>query len=141
MTVGVGDERPGKTKDPRIAGERSRSQLRQLPVKAWRKVVADLADLLLDEVVVVEQPFGSRHHSSATFELRGARPVCREKDFCVVLQSDAQRQDSRRSIGHRLSGSQALGMLLQPFDPEEFFADRRRVLPNVRYWSRSEGRH
>jgi hypothetical protein len=65
MTVGVGDESPGEAQDPRIAGERSGGQFGQLSAKAWPQVVADFADLLFDEVVVVEQPFRSRNYSSA----------------------------------------------------------------------------
>ena len=55
-----GRQKPRRAEHARISGERTVSELRQLPVIARRQVVADLADLLLDEMIVVEQPFGRR---------------------------------------------------------------------------------
>ena len=63
--VGVRDEGPGEAEHARIAGERPVGELGQLAVVARRQVVADLADLLFDEVVVVEQPFGGRRDGPA----------------------------------------------------------------------------
>jgi hypothetical protein len=60
--VGMRDEGPGHAENPRIPGERPACELRQLAVVAWRQIVADLADLLFDEVVVVEQPLGGRRN-------------------------------------------------------------------------------
>jgi len=63
--VGVSDEGPCHAEHPRKAGERTSGQLRQLPVVAGRQIVADLADLLFDEVIVVEQPLGGRSDRTA----------------------------------------------------------------------------
>ncbi len=53
MTVGMGHECPGQAEDAGIAHKRPVSQLGQLTVEAWRQVVANFADLRLDQVVVV----------------------------------------------------------------------------------------
>jgi len=58
MAVGVGDERPGQAEDPRVSGERSVQQLGQLAVETGREVDADLANLLLDHVKIIDQPVG-----------------------------------------------------------------------------------
>ena len=56
--VRMGDKGPGHAEDARIAGEGPGRELRQLTVVARRQVGANFADLLFDDVVVVEQPFG-----------------------------------------------------------------------------------
>ena len=53
---GVGDKRDGELVHPGIAGERAAGELRQLPVVAARQALPYLADVLLDHVVVVQQP-------------------------------------------------------------------------------------
>ena len=53
---GVRDQGDGQLVDPRVAGQRAAGQLGQLAVVAARQALADLADVLLDHVVVVEQP-------------------------------------------------------------------------------------
>ena len=58
--VRVRDEGPGQPVDARISLQLSRGQLGQLPIEARRKVLLDLADLLFDDVEVVEQPLGGR---------------------------------------------------------------------------------
>ena len=62
----MGDEGPGQAENARITGERSGGEFRQLPIIASRQIRADLADLLFDEVVIVDQPF-SRGRDCATF--------------------------------------------------------------------------
>ncbi len=60
MAVGMGDKGPGYSEHPRIAGELSFGQLRQLAIIAVGLIIPDRADLRLDEVIVVEQPFCCR---------------------------------------------------------------------------------
>ena len=52
--ISVGNKRPGHTEHARIALKRSIPQLGQQSIEARRKILADLADLLFDEVVVIE---------------------------------------------------------------------------------------
>ncbi len=68
MAVGVGDECPGHFEDARISGKRSSGQFRQLPVVAGSEIVADFADMFLDEMVVVEKPFGGRDNRAPVFQ-------------------------------------------------------------------------
>ena len=95
VAVGVRDEGPGEAEHARIAGERARGQFRQLAVVAGRQVVADLADLLLDQVVVVEQPFGRRHDTAAAFQFGGAGAIGGEQHGGVVVEPPVQRKHAR----------------------------------------------
>ena len=70
--VGVRDECPGDAEHARKSGERSVGELGQLAIEARRQVLADLADLFFDHVVVVEHPLGGRR-DAATFVHRAAR--------------------------------------------------------------------
>jgi hypothetical protein len=75
MAIRVGDEGPGKTKYPGIASEWPLSEFRQLAIVAGRQVISNLANLLLDEVIIVEQPFRGRSHTSAALEFHGTSPL------------------------------------------------------------------
>jgi hypothetical protein len=85
VAVSVGDEGPGKAEYPWITGERPLSQFRQLAIIAGRQVILNLAGLLLDEVIIVEQPFCSRNHTSAALELCGTRPIGSEQNRGMSL--------------------------------------------------------
>ncbi|MNT07853.1 hypothetical protein D3C72_1425720 [compost metagenome] len=54
VAVSVGDKGPGQPEDARIASEWPVGELGQLAIVAGGQVVPDLADLLLDDVIVVE---------------------------------------------------------------------------------------
>jgi hypothetical protein len=123
------DESPGDAEDPRIAGERSVGQLRQLPVIAGRQIVADLADLLLDEVIVVEQPLGGRRDRPALPDRAGDGAIGVEQDRFVLLHPHGERPPAPRARGDRLRRCEALGMLLETLDAEELLADRLFVVP------------
>ena len=53
----MGDQLAREQVDPWVALQRTISQLRQLEVILARQVLADVPDLVLDDVVVVAQPF------------------------------------------------------------------------------------
>ena len=53
---GVCDQLARERVDARVSGERTVGELRQLEVVLSRKVLANLADLILDDVMVVAQP-------------------------------------------------------------------------------------
>ena len=129
MAVTVGDEGPGKAEYPRITGEWSLSQFRQLAVIAGGQVIPNLADLLLDEVIIVEQPFGSRNHASAALQLQGARAIDCKQHRGIVVESGVQGQDNWRSRRHRLRGSEAFRVLLKPLDAKKLLPHRRLVVP------------
>ena len=116
--VGVGDERPGDTEDPRIAGQRTAAQLRQLTIISRRQVGADLTDLFFDEMVVVEEPFRGRRDRPALGGRLGDAAIGLEQDL-LVLPQPVDETSPRRAFGvDGLAGRQALGMLLEPLDAE-----------------------
>ncbi len=63
--VGVGDVGPREPQHPRIAGEMASGQLGELAVVVRRQVVVDLAELLVDDVEVVDEPLGGRRDRRA----------------------------------------------------------------------------
>ena len=73
--VGVGDERPGNAEHTRITGKRTFAQFRQGAVIAGRQIVLDLANLLVDDIKIVEHPFGRG--------LDGAAGGCRMRDGAI----------------------------------------------------------
>ena len=89
--VRVRDVRPGEAEDPRIAREVAVGQLRKLAVVVGRQVVADLAELLVDDVEVVDEPFGRRRDRA--FVLDGPRegPVRLEQDPAVLGDARTDR--------------------------------------------------
>ncbi len=88
MAVRVGDVGPGQAQYPRVTGERAVRELRQLPVVAGRQVVADLADLRVDEVIVVEQPFCGGHHRAFARQRPAPLPG-RRRAATAALPSEA----------------------------------------------------
>jgi hypothetical protein len=130
--VGVRDEGPGHAEDARIAGEGPAGELRQLAVVAGRQIVADLADLLVDQVEVVDQPFGRRRHGPALADRGGEGAVRLEQGRLVVLQPCGERPAGDRLRGDGLSLRETLGVLLEALGAEELLADRLFAIPRYR---------
>ena len=82
--VRVGDVRPGEAQDPRIALEVALGQLRQLAVVVRRQVVADLAQLLVDDGEVVDEPLGRRGDPAFVLDRPGQDAVRLEQDAAVL---------------------------------------------------------
>jgi len=125
----MGDKGPRHAEHPREARERSGGELRELPVVAGRQIVANLADLLFDEVEVVEQPLGGRRDCAAFADRFRDGAIRFEQNRLVVLQSRGKRSPPRRPRGDGLGRRKALGMLLEALDTEELLADRFLVIP------------
>ena len=125
----MGDEGPGNAEDTGIAGKRAAAQLGKLAVVAGRQVGADFADLLLDEMVVVEQPFRGGCDRPALVGRLGDAAVGVQQHALVVCQAIDERFDGRRRGGNGLVCGEAFGVLLQPFDAEELAADGIFVIP------------
>jgi hypothetical protein len=64
-------------------------EFRQLTIEARRQVLADLADLLLDDVIIVEHPLGRRRDAAAFVHRAGDRAIRREQNLLVVSQARA----------------------------------------------------
>src|SRR5947209_4650322 len=133
------NEGPRDPEHPRISSERSVGQLRQLPIVAGRQIVTNFADLLFDEVIIVEQPLGGRRHRVPLAGRASDGAICFEENRLVVLQPHREGSAGNRSRGNLLGRGEALGMLLQTFDAEEFLADGVFGLPRGGGWTWPEG--
>ena len=94
VAVGVRDERPGQTEDSRVPGERPARELRQQAIEAARQVVADLADLLFDDVEVVDEPLGRRRDGPLLAD-RVADRTIRGEQHATVVAEPSSREDGR----------------------------------------------
>ena len=119
----MGDEGPGQAEDPRIAGQRPLRQLRQLAIETRGKIASDLADLVLDDVEIVDQPFGRRRDRIIVAGRGDDGAIGRQQDPAVVAQPRRQRPAGNRPRRDPLSGGEAFGMLLETLDAEELGAD------------------
>jgi hypothetical protein len=84
QTVGMRNVSPCDGEDPGVACERTILEFRKLPVVAGREVGADLLQVLLHQMVVVEQPLCGRCDQAAPMDSLRAGPVCREKHLPVI---------------------------------------------------------
>ncbi len=122
-TVGVGDERPGESEHSRISGQRALRELGQLPIVAGRQVVPDLADLGLDDVVVVDQPLRGRRDRVPLGDRPRDGAMGLEQRAAVVVQARGQLPHGDRPGRHALCGGQALGVLLESLGAEDLGAN------------------
>ncbi len=122
--VRVGDEGPRDPEDLWISGEVSVGEFRQLIIIARRQIAPDLADLLFDEMKIVEQPFGGRREGVPVARGIGNDSVGLGEDLCVLGKPPRYRP-AGGGTGHNLLGcSQALCMGLKTLDAEKLRADR-----------------
>ena len=121
--VAMGDERPRDPEHARVAGERPLAQLRQLAIVGLGQVGADFADLLLDEMEIVQEPFRGGRPRLAFDRGRGDLAIGRQQHAFVVAQAGDQRLAGGLAAVDRLVGRQAVGVLLEAFDAEQLAAD------------------
>ena len=112
-TVRVRDERPRNAEHARIPGERTDAELGQLPVVARRQVVTHLANLFVDEIVIVEQPFGRRRDRLVHRRGCGGRFIRVHQTARVVLEPRGQRRPGASTGQDVLRARQAPRMLHQ----------------------------
>ena len=87
-------------------------------------------DLLLDQVKVIEQPFGGRGDAAGRIYGEG-RPVEGSEDVLVLPQT--AQQPVRTSLGDdRLTGRERLGMARELLDAEHICPQRRLVRVRAR---------
>ncbi|MCY1519163.1 hypothetical protein D9M68_539080 [compost metagenome] len=125
--VGVRHIGPRNAVHARQPRQRRRDELGQACVVAARHAVMDLLELRLDEVEVVEQPFGCRRHIAPA-----------QRDQRDVVEGGAQRLevlvDTRKEgrafaravvfVFHHLGTGQAVAVLFETLGAEEFGANR-----------------
>jgi hypothetical protein len=130
--IRVGDEGPGHAENARIEGERAVGQLGQLPVIAGRQIRADVVDLPLDQVVVVQQPQAGRRDCAALVRDKGDGGVRLQQRGRVVREPPGKRMPLDRRRGHGLGSGQAASMRLEALDTEQLLADDALSLPKRR---------
>ena len=121
--VRMGDEGPGQAEDAGIAGQRPVRQLGQLAIEARGKIAPDLADLVLDDVEIVDQPFGRRRDRIVVAGRRDDGAIGGQQNPAVVAQPRRQRPAGNGPRRDALGGGKAFGMLLETLDAEELGAD------------------
>ena len=90
-TVGMGDKSPRDPEHPRISGERAVQQFRELPVVAERQIGADFADLLFNQMIIVDQPFRRRRDCVPLVDGRRAPSIGVQQRCGIVGKPLGQR--------------------------------------------------
>ena len=129
VAVGVGHEGPGDAKHPRVSHEGSARELWQLPVEARRQILADVADLRFNEMVIVEQPFRGRSDGALFAHRPSDGAIGREQHGFVVAQPCAERWATYRLRCDLLCDGEAGRMLLETLDAEELCAQELVIVP------------
>jgi len=80
-------ERPRDSVDARIAGERPLDELGQLSIESRRQVVANLAQLFVHDVEVVDEPFRRRRDRALLTDGVGDHSIRLSKHTPVVLDA------------------------------------------------------
>jgi hypothetical protein len=110
-------------------------ELGQLPVVVGRQVVADLAELLLDDMEVVDQPFRRRRDRSFVADGLGQRPIGLEQDPPVLGHPFRDGVTRLRLAGDPLGGREGFAVLLQPLDAEKLGDDGFAVVSLTAHWT------
>jgi hypothetical protein len=102
---------------PHRAGPSASGELGQLAVVGRRHVAADLAKLALDQVEIVEQPFGRRRAHFAAPDIARERAVGGAQHARVVGKAAQQQRRTAAGIaGQRELGGECPCALLEAFD-------------------------
>ena len=134
--VEMRDERQRDRIYARIAGELARPDLRQFSVIFFREILANLANLVLDHMEVVDEPFRSRRGSPPLAKRIREEPVSRGKTLAITRKS---RQ--KRALGARGSRDLELGrekncILLKTIGAEDLSPDHLLVQLSFGYLQR-----
>ena len=128
--VGVGDIGPRDAEDAREAGKGSAGELGQLAIISGRQVAADLENLLLDDVIIVEDPFRRRGDRVAGFDRCRDRTVGAEEEGLVFSEPRGKGRPAGRARLDLLGLRQRAGMLFQALGTEELLADELLIVPD-----------
>ena len=122
----MGDQIEGEFVDAGETCRRATDQSRQFPAVAPGQVPAGQGDLLLDEIVVVEQPRFRRHDPLSRGGRRGDHLIGLEKDPLVLVQAGEQPVLSGLPV-HAVRARQRDGVVLQLIAAEEFRAQESHI--------------
>ena len=100
------------------------AQLGQLAVVVRGQVVADLAELLVDDREVVDEPLGGRRDRAFVLDGPSQCAIGLDQDASVLGDPRLDGVSLVGRVGDRLSRGEGAGVLLQPLDAEQFGEDR-----------------
>ena len=84
----------------------------------------DLAELLVDDVVVVDEPLGGRCDRAVVLDRPSEDPIRLEEHAAVLGDAGLDGATPAGCVGDGLDGGEDLGVLFQPLDAEELLEDR-----------------
>ncbi len=122
--VGVRDEGRRQRVNAGIALERSGVELRKLAVVVLRHVVANLPQLLLDDVEVVDEPLGGGRDRPFFADRVGHRPIGLEQNAAVLAETGEERAPLSEPVREPVLFSERARGLLQPLGRVELRPDR-----------------
>jgi len=89
-----------------------------------RQVVADLAELLVDDGVVVDEPLGRRCDRTFVLDSPRQKAVRLQEDVAVLGDARVNRPSTMWVVGDSLRCGEGSGVLLEPLDAEKFGENR-----------------
>ena len=122
--VGMGHEGPGDPVRARVIGERAADELGKDPVVPWGQRLPDLDQLLVDDVEIVDQPFGGGGDRAFLLDFFGEGAIGVEERAGVVLEAiEEPRAFPGRPGVDAVRAGQRLGVLREPLRTEDLPAD------------------
>ncbi len=122
--VAMGNERPGNAEDPGIGPEGAVGQFGQLTVIAGRQAGADFANLLGDDMGVVDQPLGGRCDRALVPDRLRDVAIGGAQAHIVIAKAGLQTAAGAALGRDCLGFGEAVRMLLQPLHAEDFRTDQ-----------------
>jgi len=92
-------------------------------------VFTNFPDLLLDEVVVIEQPLGGRRNCATFSRRRSDSPIGGEQNRLVVPQPRAESAAGCVAARDLLCGGETCSVLLETLDAEQLCAQDLITVP------------
>ena len=96
----------------------------KLTIESHRQIVANLAQLLIDDEEVVDEPFGGRRDPLFLEQRLGDGAVRGAQDGAVFLDPRQESAPRFDAADDALRRSETRRVLVEPFDAEQFGTDR-----------------
>ena len=122
--IGMRHKRPRHSEHARITLQVTRGELGQFAVVANRQIVLDFAELFINDVEVIDQPFSRGRNRMLLLNRMGDRPIGIQQHAAVVHDPRDKRAAPARFVRDYLRRRKALGVLFEPLQAEEFSANR-----------------
>ena len=124
IAVSVRDVSPRDAENARVPFQRAVDELGQLPVISARQIVANLSNLLFDDVKIVDQPLRRRRDRALLANSAGNVAIRLEQCPAVVAHARRNRPAAPGIAGDALRDGERLAMLFKPLDAEQFGTDQ-----------------